>query len=188
MRIKAPKGLSEDEDVNPFTKAERDLIIHTFENDRYYKFYAPYVRFLLFTGARPSEVSGLQWQHLKESVIQFRQSVVVSEDGLVLKEGLKTQRKRDFPTTAEVQAILAQIKPEKVNLDDFIFRSPRGKFLDQHNFANRAWKSIMTKCDIPYRKSYQCKHTFIGLCVEEHINSTAIGRWTGTSAKMIDKH
>jgi integrase len=188
MRIKAPKGLSEDEDVNPFTKAERDLIIRTFENDRYYKFYAPYIRFLFFTGARPSEVIGLQWKHIQGSVIQFRQSVVVSEDGLVLKEGLKTQRKRDFPITAEVQSILAEIKPEKVNLDDFIFRSPRGKFLDQHNFANRAWRSIMTKCDIPYRKSYQCRHTFISLCVEEHINSTVIGRWTGTSAKMIDKH
>lgn len=188
MRIKAPKGLSEDEDVNPFTKAERDLIVRTFENDRYYKFYTSYVRFLFFTGARPSEVIGLQWKHIKESVIQFRQSVVVSEDGLVLKEGLKTQRKRDFPITAEVRAILSEIKPEKAKLDDFLFKSPRGKFLDQHNFANRAWKSVMAKCNIPYRKSYQCRHTFISLCVEEHINSTAIGRWTGTSAKMIDKH
>ncbi|WP_206815978.1 hypothetical protein [Chroococcus sp. FPU101] len=26
------------------------------------------------------------------------------------------------------------------------------------------------------------------MCVEANINSTAIRRWTGTSAKMIDKH
>jgi len=39
-----------------------------------------------------------------------------------------------------------------------------------------------------YRKSYQTRHTFITMCVEAHYNSTVIGRWTGTSAKMIDKH
>lgn len=188
MKIRVPKGLSEDEDVNPFTKAERDLIIQTFASDRYYQHYTNYVRFLFFTGARPSEVIALQWKHIGEAVIKFRQAVVVSEAGLVLKEGLKTQRKRDFPITPEVQAILNRLEPAKHKLEDFLFSSPKGKFLDQHNFSNRAWQSILEKCNIPYRKSYQCRHTFISLCVEAHINSTAIGRWTGTSAKMIDKH
>lgn len=40
----------------------------------------------------------------------------------------------------------------------------------------------------PYRKNYQTRHTFITMCVEAGINSTVIGRWTGTSAKTIDKH
>ena len=31
MKIQAPKGLPEDEDVNPFTKEERDRIIAGFE-------------------------------------------------------------------------------------------------------------------------------------------------------------
>jgi integrase len=59
---------------------------------------------------------------------------------------------------------------------------------DQHNFANRAWKKMLDKCGIEHRKSYQTRHTFITLCIEAGINSTAIGRWTGTSAKMIDQH
>lgn len=188
MKIRVPKGASEDEDVNPFTKTERDLIIQTFACDRYYKHYTNYVRFLFFTGARPSEVIALQWKHIGDTAIKFRQAVVVSEEGLVLKEGLKTQRKRDFPITPQVRAILKDLEPSKHDPEDFLFSSPTGKYLDQHNFANRAWKSILEKCKIPYRKSYQCRHTFISLCVEAHINSTAIGRWTGTSAKMIDKH
>ncbi len=65
------------------------------------------MRFLFFTGARPSEVIGLQWKHIPESVIRFRQAVVISKKGLVLKDGLKTQRKRDFPITPEVKAILS---------------------------------------------------------------------------------
>lgn len=188
MKIRVPKGLSEDEDVNPFTKEERDLIIKTFASDRYYKHYTNYVRFLFFTGARPSEVIALQWKHVGDTVIRFRQAIVISENGLTLKEGLKTQRKRDFPITHEVQAILDDLEPAKHKPDDFLFPSPKGKFIDQHNFSNRAWEAILEKCNIPYRKSYQCRHTFISLCVEAHINSTAIGRWTGTSAKMIDKH
>ena len=66
MKIRVPKGLSEDEDISPFTKAERDLIIETFVKDHYYSHYANYVRFLFFTGARPSEVIALQWKHVGE--------------------------------------------------------------------------------------------------------------------------
>jgi len=148
------------------------------------------VRFLFFTGARPNEVIGLQWRHVSANFIRFEQGVVVSEDGLVLKDGLKTQTKRNFPLTKEVQEILESVKQQSAakRPEDFIFRSPRGKFIDQHNFANRDWKSILKKCDVPYRKSYQTRHTFITLCVEAHINSMAIARWTGTSSKMIDKH
>jgi integrase len=188
MKIKVPKGTSEEQDVNPFTKEERDLIIRTFASDRYYSHYTNYVRFLFFTGCRPSEAVALKWKNITNSVIQFRESVVVSEDGLVLKEGLKTQRKRDFPINSEVKTILDEMKSEEDSPESLVFKSPKGKFIDHHNFANRAWKSILTKCHVPYRKSYQTRHTFISLSVEAHINSTAIGRWTGTSAKMIDNH
>ncbi|MBC6436392.1 hypothetical protein FM036_46860 [Nostoc sp. HG1] len=94
----------------------------------------------IFHRRTPSEVIGLQWKHITERVIQFRQAVVVSKQGLVLKEGLKTQCKRDFPITPEVKAILDDIKSEAIDPEAFIFRSPRGKFIDQHNFANRSWQ------------------------------------------------
>lgn len=182
--------MTEEEDINPFSREERDLIIQTFASDPYYSHYTCYVRFLFFTGARPNEVIGLQWKHITPKYIRFEQGVVISEDGLVLKDGLKTQAKRSFPITDQVQEILLAVKQDtgSSNPDDFIFVSPRGKFIDQHNFATRAWKSILKKCQIPYRKPYQTRHTFISLCVEAHINSTAIARWTGTSSRMIDKH
>ena len=188
MKIQVPKGASAEHDVNPFSKEERDLIINTFATDRYYSHYTSYVRFLFFTGCRPSEAIALRWKYVTSKVVQFRESAVVSEDGLVVKDGLKTQKKRDFPLTPEVKVILDGIRPEDVDLESLVFTSPKGKLIDHHNFANRAWKSVLAKCKIPYRKSYQTRHTFISLCVEANINSTAIGRWTGTSAKMIDNH
>ncbi len=64
-----------------------------------------------------SAASPVSWKHVTPSVIKFRQSVVVSENGLTLKEGLKTQRKRNFPITPEVKAILDAITPEKSDSD-----------------------------------------------------------------------
>jgi integrase len=188
MKIRVPKGLSEDEDVNPFTKAERDLIIETFANHRYYRHYTNYIRFLFFTGARPSEAIALQRRHIDKKLVKFRQSVVVSEHGLIRKEGLKNQRKRDFPVTPEVRAIFDNMQAWTYAPDAPLFPSPKGKFIDQHNFANRAWKKVLAQCGVPYRKCYQTRHTFISLCVEAHISSIAIARWVGTSAAMIDKH
>lgn len=100
MTITLPKGTYEDADINPFSKKERDLIIQNFEGDRFYSYYTPYVQFLFFTGCRPSEAVALTWKHITKSVIKFRQAIVISEEGLVCKQGLKTQKKRDlFITT-----------------------------------------------------------------------------------------
>ena len=188
MTIKLPKGTNEYLDINPFTKDERNAIIQNFARDRFYSYYTPYVQFLFFTGCRPSEGIALTWKHITKSVIKFRQAIVISEEGLTCKQGLKTQKKRDFPINSELREILVKIRPSSVKSDSYVFPSPKGKFLDHHNFSSRAWKSILTKSGVPYRKSYQTRHTFITMCVEANINSTVIGRWTGTSAKMIDKH
>jgi len=191
MKIKTPKGaVTGDYDVVPFTKEERDKIIAAFESSgRCYKRYANYVKFLFFTGCRPSEAIALRWKNITSSAIQFRNSVVISEHGLIEKEGLKTQKKRDFPITPEIEAILEEARPEFINPEALIFPGPKGKYLDQEDFSQGVWKKILAKLpDIPYRKCYQTRHTFITLCIESGVNSTAIARWTGTSSYMIDHH
>jgi integrase len=116
----------------------------------------------------------IRWKNIDKGMVKFREAVVVSEEGLVMKESLKTQRKRDFPITPELQAILDRFRPSKAAPEAFLFRSPKGKFIDQHNFANCAWKKILDKCGTEHRKSYQTLHTFITLCIEAGINSTAM--------------
>jgi len=189
MTIRTPHNAKDTADVQPFSKQERDLIIDTFAKDSYFSYYTNYVRFLFFTGCRPSEAVALRWKHITPTTIRFENSVVISEDGLVLKEGLKTQKKREFPLTPEIKEILEDVRAEAgADPDALVFVSPKGKYIDHHNFSSRAWKTILEKAKIPYRKSYQTRHTFISQCVEANINTTAIGRWTGTSAKMIDNN
>jgi len=85
--IKVVKQVNEDRDVNPFSKEERDTIIKAFSQNRYYKYYAPFVKFLFYTGCRPSEAIALQWKHIGKSKILFEQSVVDSVNGSILKKG-----------------------------------------------------------------------------------------------------
>lgn len=187
--IKLKKASNEEMEINPFSREERDRIIAAFKSNRYYKRYAPLVEFLFFTGCRPSEALALQWKHINSSSINFEQALIYSgKGGLVLKEGLKTQKARKFPVNAQLAELLKQIKPELATSDALVFPSPENKFIDWHNFTNRAWKSVLaTLPDIEYRNPYQTRHTFCSLCREADIASLQIAKWVGNSAAMIDR-
>lgn len=184
--IKLPKSEKAD-DINAFSIAERDRIIEAFRDNRYYKFYTPLVEFLFSTGARPSEAISLQWKHVTSDLkfISFEQAVTVSEKGLIVKQGLKTQEKRKFPCNAKVQAILRNIRPENANPDALLFPSPEGKHIDFHNFRNRAWKTVLGGLDITYRKPYQTRHTFITLALENGLDARDVAWLVGNSPEVI---
>lgn len=186
--VKVKKSGTEEDEVHPFSRHERDRIIRAFKASRYYSRYAPLVEFLFFTGCRPSEAIALQWKHINNKAITFAQAVVYDGRSLVLKEGLKTQKQRKFPINAQLADLLASIQPEVSNPNALVFPSPDDKFIDWHNFTNRAWKGVLKSLpDIEYRNPYQTRHTFCSLCREADIASIQIAKWVGNSAQMIDR-
>lgn len=144
---------------------------------------ASYVQFLFLTGARPSEVIALQWKHISNKSICFEQAVVNSTAGLVLKEGLKTQDQRLFSVNAQLLKLLEEMKKDRLNInpDELVFPSPEGKWIDPHNFRNRAWKTIVESLDIEYRKPYQTRHTFVTMALEADVSIPQIAKWVGNS-------
>jgi integrase len=189
--IKLPKSEQAEDDINPFSADERDQIINAFHQNRYYRYYAPLVEFLFATGARPSETIALQWKHISHDfrTIKFDQAVTVSEEGgLAIKQGLKTQEKRKFPCNAKVQELLQRIKPEDTQPTDLLFPSPEGKYIDFHNFRNRAWTKVLESLEIPYRKPYQARHTFITLALENGLDAKDVARLVGNSPEVIYRH
>lgn len=204
QKIRLPKSDKEETDINPFTREERDLIIETFESSYYYSYYAPYVKFLFYTGCRPSEAIALQWKHINDKFIVFEQALVTNGKKLVIKPGLKTQAKRKFPINSQVKQILESIKPDNVKPDEYIFKSNEGNFIDIGNFLNRAWKGYKNRHGSivegiitqlvregkvsEYRKPYQTRHTFITLCLEADIDAKDVARWVGNSPEIIYKH
>ncbi len=191
--VKVKKSGTEEDEVHPFTREERDRIIATFKTSQYYSRYAPLVEFLFFTGCRPSEAIALQWKHINSKTITFTQAVIYDGKGLVLKDGLKTQKSRKFPVNSQLTALLESLRPEATSSgaevsDMLVFPSPDGKFIDWHNFTNRAWKAVLKSLpEIEYRNPYQTRHTFCSLCREADIASIQIAKWVGNSAQMIDR-
>ena len=202
--IQIPKSETTEYKINPFTPEERDAIIKAFDESKLYSYYAPLVKILFFTGCRPSEAIALQWKHINDKYITFEQAITISSKGLAVKNGLKTQSQRRFPVNNQLREILLSIKPENNNPDDFIFKSKKGGIVDFGDFLNHAWKGyknhrgkqidgIVTKLVkqgvvSEYRKPYQCRHTFITLCLEADIDAKDIGKWVGNSPEVIYKH
>ncbi len=186
--VKQP-ATEEDEDVNPFSRQDRDQVIEAFRANQHYSCYVPLVEFLFFAGCRPSEALALEWRHISSSVILFDQALVNGRGRkLVVKKGLKTQERRKFPINSQVARILQSIKPAHCAPNSLVFPSPKGKFIDWHNFTNRGWKIILESLpEIEYRKPYQTRHAFCSLCREEGIASIQIAKWVGNSAEMIDR-
>ncbi|WP_347566129.1 site-specific integrase [Scytonema sp. UIC 10036] len=202
--IQLPKSESEENQINPFNREERDVIIKAFEDSKLYNYYAPLVKFLFFTGCRPSEAIALQWKHIGDKFIIFEQAIVISSNGLALKDGLKTQAHRRFPINYQLREILKSIKPETERTDDFIFKSKKGGIVDFGDFLHHAWKGyknrhgkhmdgivtqlVKQSLVSEYRKPYQCRHTFITLCLESGIDAKDVAKWVGNTPEIIYKH
>ncbi len=166
MTISLPKGKDEEADVNPFYKQERDLIIQTFESDRYYSYYTPYVQFLFFTGCRPSEAIALQWKHITERDIQFRQAIVMSESGLVCKEGLPA-------------SLLEQVKKYPENESQFILKLRQYELIVDSEEQDRERPGDYETQKEYYsgkQKNHTFKNQFITLPLGSDIVDVVVGR------------
>jgi len=49
-------------------------------------------------------------------------------------------------------------RPADFDPDGLVFPSPKGNAIDDNNFRNRAWKSVLTRLEIDYRKPYSTRH------------------------------
>ncbi|HEY9844866.1 MAG TPA: DUF3596 domain-containing protein [Candidatus Caenarcaniphilales bacterium] len=186
--VKVTKAGSKENGVYPFTAQERDRIIKAFRENRYYSHYWPLVATLFFCGCRPSEALALRWGDISRTHITFERALVYSGKGNVLKQGLKTQKVRKFPINAQLAALLDSIRPVNVESGSLVFHSPRGGFIDWHNFTNRAWKQVLKSLpEIEPRVPYQMRHTFCSLCREQNIPSVQLAKWVGNSAAIVDR-
>jgi integrase len=181
-----------------FTVEERDRIIQAFEHHSgkgiNYRHYAPFVKFLFWTGCRPCEAIGLRWGSVTEdcSRIHFHESIVEVSGKKVRRNEDKTGVKRWFSCTPKLQELLQSIKPENPHPQTLVFPSPKGGAIGETNFSDRAWKTILTNLELATKNDikmtpYNCRDTFITLQAMQGNSSTTIARWVGNSSKVIEE-
>lgn len=193
-----------EEQANPFTEDERDRIIKAFETHNRgrkggysYQHYADFVKFLFYTGCRPSEAVGLRWRHINEdcSKIRFTGGIVRCGGKPLERDRTKTGKPRTFPCNATVQTFLKELKARSQHLspDSLVFLSPKGKEINYSNFSNRAWRVITKSLGLEEKNGmattpYCCRDTFITLQVLKGHGSDVVAAWVGNSPETIRKH
>ncbi|MDJ0515398.1 MAG: site-specific integrase [Trichodesmium sp. MO_231.B1] len=170
-----------DKILNAIASSEKPFIQH------YYNYYA----FLFYTGCRPSESIALTWEDIVDDYefIKFSRAVTDSENGLCELKGLKTQDSRLFPINNQVKNILInQNKYQPDNLENRIFASQRGKFVNTGALRKMVWKAILSRLGIDYKKPYTTRHTFITLSLEAGMDVKDVTKLVGNSPVTTYNH
>lgn len=168
----------------PFTLEEIRLILDGFKDDEYYCHYLPYVEFLFCVGCRPGEANGLQWKHLSEDCSEVLINCKMTVKGE--RKTTKTNRDRLIPLPPRLQKILLSIRPEDPHPDAPVFCTPEGNPINSRNFRYRAWKTILSKQGISYRKPGNTRHTVISHLIEKKKKSPGeIAELAGNTIETI---
>ncbi|MBV9385245.1 MAG: tyrosine-type recombinase/integrase, partial [Chroococcidiopsidaceae cyanobacterium CP_BM_ER_R8_30] len=108
----------QEEDIDPFTVAERDAIIAAFEEHPAHCRYANFVKFLFLTGCRTSEAVGLRWGDVSSDCRTIIFSSVITKG---IRKGTKTNKARKFPCGTRLSSLLLAIRPESYSPTDLVF-------------------------------------------------------------------
>ncbi|MEM6256400.1 MAG: tyrosine-type recombinase/integrase [Cyanobacteria bacterium P01_D01_bin.156] len=171
--------------VKPFTLEEVQKILEGFRTDRYYRHYADFVTFLFGTGCRFGEAVALQWKHLADdfSTVWIGESVSRG-----VRKTTKTGKDRTVTLTGKVAEMLVARRSNKWKPDDLVFPAPRGKTINDRSFRRRAWKKVLKKSEIEYRKPYATRHTAISHALANGANPLAVAEQTGHDPQILFKH
>jgi len=83
--------------------------------------------------------------------------------------------------------MLLDRRPDPFDSDDLVFKTRQGNAIDDHNFRNRAWATILKRLNIPYRKPYNTRHTAISHSIKQ-LPPTAVAEMTGHDVKTLYQH
>lgn len=169
----------------PFNKEEVEKILEGFSSDPHYSHYSDFVEFLLSAGCRIGEAAALRWSHVTDdcSSIWIGESFVRGSS-----KSTKTNKERMFDLTPHLQAMLLKRKATRLRADDLVFPSPKGHPIDDHNFRNRAWKTVLEKINIPYRYPRSSRSTFVSHAIAKGLNPSEISGITGHTEETLLRH
>jgi integrase len=180
-RIRVPAS----EFPKPFTKEEVQSILTAFQVSSHYNYLYDFVYFLFGTGLRTGEAIGLCWKNVSLDCSSIEVVEMVSRG---VRKSTKTNKSRQFKLSPEIAAMLKVRRPAIYQPDDLVFPSTSGKPLDDHNFRNRAWKTILDLAKVTYRKPYNTRHTFISHCLAAGMNPMLVAQLTGHNPQVLFEH
>lgn len=148
-------------EIDPLSKDELDLALSMIVPH-----YRPLFTCLAWTGARPNELFALRWKDVdfKRGEIRINKGRVRGSEDLP-----KTvSSSRIVPMLSVVRAALEQVKKQDtMHLDGYVFTTKSGQPIDKH--LDNVWRTALRKAGLRHRPSYQLRHTFASLCLENGV-------------------
>jgi integrase len=171
-----------------FTLDERDAIIQEFEMSL--PFYAPWVKFLFWTGCRPEEAAALRWQHIKGgNEILF---AIAHPSDMAEPQRTKNHKITRFPCNPRLASLLADLRAPGASRDDLIFKSRVDTRFNYTNFQTRYWKptvhELVNRGVVAfYLSQYHARHTFITEALN-HLSVADVSYLCRVSTKVLYDH
>lgn len=171
--------------LKPFSEGEIRLILEGFKSDRYYSHYYPVVRFLFAVGCRPGEAFGLHWRNVGED---FRT--------VTFCEGASKGKPRQTTKTGHSRVVqlpdgiaeMLRSQAKDSTPQDLVFPSPQGLIINDHTFRKRAWKSVLGRVGVPYRKLYGTRHTVASHAIAQGANYLEVAEQLGHDPQVLHDH
>lgn len=172
-----------------FEPHERAAIIDRFTDVNPY--FVPWVKFLFWTGCRPSEAAALTWEQIKPdlSAIHF---VRAAQPGMFIQP-TKTRKDRFFPVNDRLRFFLLGLRPEPMDRSQILLPGEKGGRMEFHNFQTRHWRPLITEMVeegliFRYMGQYHCRHTWITMALEAGMDVNDIAYLSGNSPNIIYRH
>jgi integrase len=168
----------------PFTVAEVQAILAGFKADRYYAHYYPLVAFMFGVGCRFGEAAGLLWKHLSPGFETAWIGESVDRNGR--RKSTKTGKARTVLLSSTIAAMLIELhRGRQPKPDDLVFPAPKGGPLNDKLFNRRAWKTVLERANVVYRKPYGMRHTAISHALANGAHHLQVAQQTGHDPRVM---
>ena len=187
-----PKSQKSTRSRKCFEKQEIEHILTAFGSNEFcskfsvqpHSRYLGYVNFLVLTGFRPEEAIALTWSDIKSSEI-----IVTRAYSQGILKATKTYEVRNFPVNSQLAKLLKSVP----RIQNLVFPSAEGGYINQHNFNERYWKPIVKqlvtsgKVD-QYLPTNNLRHSWITRMLRSGLDIATVARLAGNKPDTIMKH
>lgn len=173
--VKASGKVVTFQDTRCLTKSEQELFLEETKGRRYYEAFA----FVLQTGLRYGELTGLQWNDidLERRIMRIQRSASYVEDHGEFVVGPPKSKNgyRDIPLTDTAISILDGLPKDSI----YVF-ARKGKPVKRANY-NMQLKRISEKLQIEPFSIHKLRHTFATRCIESGMKPKTLQKILGHS-------
>ncbi|AKX94603.1 putative prophage phiRv2 integrase [Moorella thermoacetica] len=178
--------------VQPLNPEQVKRFLETAKQDPLY----PAFLLALGTGLRRGEILGLRWQDLdlQKGILQVRQSLIRTREGLKFEEPKTEKSRRQIPLPPSVVAALkrhkAWVNQNKLILGpdyedhDLVFPVENGRPRDPKGFAEY-FNRLLDKAGLPHIRLHDLRHTHATLLLLEGVHPKVVQERLGHSTVSI---